>query len=111
MTVVARSNFEAVNANGLRIISENHGEHIVRPFKVVKKPIEAGLTFDYIVCAHKAIDQEAVPGRLEPVVGEKTTIVLIQNGVGNEDPFRTSLPQCSILSCVVSSLQTILLWT
>ncbi|KAK5952778.1 hypothetical protein OHC33_006371 [Knufia fluminis] len=100
LTVVARSNYEAVKSNGLKVISENHGEHVVQPFKVVKTPAEADQTFDYIVCAHKAIGQDAVPEQLKPVVGDKTTIVLIQNGVGNEEPFRAAFPQCTILSCV-----------
>ncbi|KAK6368559.1 hypothetical protein LTR64_006713 [Lithohypha guttulata] len=100
LTVVARSNFDAVSVNGLKIISQNHGEHVVRPYKVVRTPAEADLKFDYIVRAHKAIDQDTVPEQLKPVVAEKTTIVLIQNGVGNEDPFRAAFPQCTILSCV-----------
>lgn len=100
LTVMARSNYEAVKSSGLKVISQNHGEHIVTPFKVVKTPAEAELTFDFVVCAHKAIAQDEVPGQLTPVVGEKTTIVLIQNGVGNEDPFRAVFPRCTILSCV-----------
>ena len=86
----------------MKIISQNHGEHVVKPYNVVKTPQEADLTFDYIVCAHKAIGQSAVPAKLKAAVGDKTTIVLIQNGVGNEDPFRAAFPQCTILSCVVS---------
>jgi len=100
LTVVARSNYEAVKGNGLKVVSQNHGEHVVKPFKVVKTPAEAELTFDYIVCAHKAIGQDAVPAQLQAVTGDKTTIVLIQNGVGNEDPFRAAFPRCTILSCV-----------
>ena len=64
---------------------------------------EAGLKFDYIVCAHKAIDQGAVPAQIEAGVDEKkTTIVIIQNGVGNEEPFRKAFPTTTIISCVVS---------
>jgi len=100
LTVVARSNYEAVKANGLRISSQNHGEHVVKPFRVLKTPDEAQSTFDYIVCAHKAIGQKAVPDQLKTVVAARTTIVLIQNGVGNEDPFRAAFPQCTVLSCV-----------
>jgi len=50
-----------------------------------------------------------VPAQLKPVVGDKTTIVLVQNGVGNEDPFRATLPECTILSCVtwVGAVQNI----
>ncbi|KAJ3561225.1 hypothetical protein NPX13_g9031 [Xylaria arbuscula] len=101
LTVVARSNYDAVRARGISITSENHGEHKVTPYNVVKTPAEAGSTFDYVVCAHKAIDQAAVPRQLAPVVDEeKTTIVIIQNGVGNEEPFREAFPDATILSCV-----------
>ncbi|TGJ78416.1 hypothetical protein E0Z10_g10351 [Xylaria hypoxylon] len=101
LTVVARSNYDAVKNKGLRITSENHGDHTVTPYKVVKSPAEAQSTFDYIVCAHKAIDQQSVPKQLAPAVDEKkTTIVIIQNGVGNEEPFREAFPGASILSCV-----------
>jgi 2-dehydropantoate 2-reductase len=101
LTVVARSNYDAVRKNGLHIKSANHGEHIVQPVKVVKTPAEAGETYDYVVCAHKAIDQFSVPEQLAPAVDEnKTCIVIIQNGVGNEDPFRKAFPKCPILSCV-----------
>ncbi|KAI0448988.1 2-dehydropantoate 2-reductase [Xylaria acuta] len=101
LTAVARSNYDAVRSKGLTISSENHGNHIVRPYKVVKTPAEAQCTFDYIVCAHKAIDQASVPKQLEPAVDEKkTTIAIIQNGVGNEEAFRQAFPGASILSCV-----------
>lgn len=69
---------------------------------MVKTAAEAGHKFDYIVCAHKAIDQSSVPPQIEPGVDEKrTTIVIIQNGVGNEEPFRNTFPTTTILSCVV----------
>ncbi|KAI6086422.1 2-dehydropantoate 2-reductase [Hypoxylon rubiginosum] len=101
LTVVARSNYEAVRSNGLVINSQNHGQHTIHPYKVVKTAAEAQSTFDYIVCAHKAIDQASVPAQIAPAVDEKrTTIVVIQNGVGNEEPFRKSFPGATILSCV-----------
>jgi ketopantoate reductase len=68
----------------------------------VRTPAEAGETYDYIVLANKAIDQTSVPARIAPAVDEnKTTIVIAQNGVGNEDPFREAFPKNAILSCVV----------
>ena len=68
---------------------------------VVKTPAEAGTTFDIVVCAHKAIGQDKVPAILAPAVDEKTTLVIIQNGVGNEEPFRKAFPQTTIITCVV----------
>ncbi|KAI0146188.1 2-dehydropantoate 2-reductase [Xylariaceae sp. FL1272] len=100
LTVVARSNYDAVKSNGIQITSENHGKHVVKPYRVVKAAAEAPSTFDYIVCAHKAIDQAAVPEHIAPGVDERTTIVIIQNGVGNEVPFRKRFPGATIISCV-----------
>ncbi|KAK7429406.1 hypothetical protein QQZ08_003998 [Neonectria magnoliae] len=101
LTVVARSNYDAVKANGIKITSQNHGEHHVYPHKVVKTTAEAGRKFDYVVCAHKAIAQSSHPSQIEAGVDEtRTTIVIIQNGVGNEEPFRDSFPATTILSCV-----------
>lgn len=63
---------------------------------------------DYLVCAHKAIDQEKVAAQLKPAVDpSRTTIVIIQNGVGNEEAFRNEFPQNSILTCVVRPFQAL----
>lgn len=83
--------------------SQNHGKHTVVPEKVLKTPAEAGQAYDYIVCAHKAIDQDAAVKAIAPAVDEdKSTIVIIQNGVGNEEPFRNEWPKATIITCVVS---------
>ncbi|KZL82916.1 2-dehydropantoate 2-reductase [Colletotrichum incanum] len=101
LTVVARSNYDAVKVNGIIISSENHGENTVRPYKVLRNAAEADAKFDYIVCAHKAIAQDVVPAQIAPAVdGDKSTIVIIQNGVGNEVPFRKTFPRTTIISCV-----------
>ncbi|KFZ25334.1 hypothetical protein V502_00190 [Pseudogymnoascus sp. VKM F-4520 (FW-2644)] len=108
LTVVARSNYDAIKTNGLTINSEVYGSHSFHPYNVVKTPAEAKGTFDYVVCAHKAIDQSSVPALLAPVVDNTTTIVVIQNGVGNEEPFREAFPNGIIITCVtwVGALQT-----
>lgn len=70
---------------------------------MVKTPVEAESTFDYVVCAHKAIGQDTVPAMIAPAVDEKrSTLVIIQNGVGNEEPFRKAFPKVPIITCVVS---------
>jgi ketopantoate reductase len=71
---------------------------------VIKSPAEVTHPYRYIVCANKAIDQDAVAAQLAPAVDENTTFVIIQNGVGNEEPFRKAFPACSILTCVVRTL-------
>ncbi|KAJ5179964.1 hypothetical protein N7492_003174 [Penicillium capsulatum] len=104
LTVVARSNYEA----GITINSENHGQHTFHPHRVVTSPAEVP-PVDYLVCSQKAIGQDKAAARLKPVVDpSRTTIVIIQNGVGNEEPFRNQFPPNSILTCVtwVGATQT-----
>lgn len=68
---------------------------------VFRTPLEAAGRYEFVVCTAKAIDQGGIVRQLEPVVDNDTTIVIIQNGVGNEDPFREAYPKCTILTCVV----------
>ncbi|KAK2126295.1 enolase C-terminal domain-like protein [Fusarium oxysporum II5] len=100
LTVVARSNFEAVSANGISIDSQNHGKHHVKPHKVFRTVAEAGQKFDFIICTNKAVDQLSTAADIAPGVGDNTSIVIIQNGVGNEDAFREKFPSATIISCV-----------
>lgn len=68
---------------------------------VYRSPSEATHMFDYIVCAHKAINPSAVPSIFQSVADSNTTFVIMQNGVGNEDPFRSTYPRNTIISGVV----------
>lgn len=69
---------------------------------MVKSAEETSQTFDYIVCCHKAVTQGAIPEQIAAGVDkEKTTIVVIQNSVRNEEPFRNRFPSATIFSCVV----------
>lgn len=69
---------------------------------MIKTPAEADQKYDYVVCAHKAVDQDSAVKAVEPVIDQdRTTVVIIQNGVGNEEPFRKAYPRVTIISCVV----------
>lgn len=86
---------------GVRIRGVRKWQNLPR-FTAFKSPSEADGPFDYVVCAHKAINQQEVPEHLRPAVGQDTTIVIIQNGVGNEEPFQHAFPKSTVISCVVS---------
>ena len=61
--------------------------------------------YDYIVFTHKALPgAENVPKDLALVVGDETTIVIMQNGIGNEDAFRTEFPGNTMITCSVRLL-------
>lgn len=78
-------------------------------FPVFKSAAEAGekLSYDYVICAHKALNQDAAINDIKPLISPQTIIVIAQNGVGNEDPFRVRYPENSIISCAVSPQTTI----
>jgi ketopantoate reductase len=69
---------------------------------VLSCPHKIATTYDYIICAHKAISPGLDPNDFRSVANMDTTFVILQNGVGNEEPFRNAFPYCSIVSCVVS---------
>jgi ketopantoate reductase len=71
---------------------------------VLRTVADAKQKFDFIICTNKAIDQESSATDIAPGVGDNTCIVIIQNGVGNEDAFRERFPNVTIISCVVCSI-------
>ncbi|PWY89653.1 ketopantoate reductase family protein [Aspergillus sclerotioniger CBS 115572] len=100
LTVVARSNYTAVKENGILLKSANHGDHHFHPDRVIHSPSELTHPPSYIICTNKAIDTANIIHSLAPAINQNTTIVIIQNGVGNEDPFRAAYPTSTIISCV-----------
>lgn len=71
--------------------------------KTPSDPSLKGSNFDFVVLTNKAIAMSpSASEQVEPVVGPNTTIVIIQNGVGNADQFRERFPNNIVLSAVVS---------
>ncbi|BEI85991.1 hypothetical protein CcaverHIS002_0602780 [Cutaneotrichosporon cavernicola] len=105
VSVVARSNYEAVKEKGLLLKSEKHGESHHTFAGVYKSPADAATSgpFDYVLCANKAL-LSAIPSLEEtiaPAISQDTAIVLLQNGVGNEVPLHKAFPANTIISAVV----------
>ena len=104
ITAVLRSNYEAVKANGFVMDSEMYGQGQRFHPKVVQTPAEAAPDgpYDYVIVAAKAIPDAEISKTIAPVVNRgKTTIALIQNGIGIEDEYVKAFPENPLLSCVV----------
>lgn len=104
VSVICRSNYQAVKGNGFQITSPQYGDYTFTPAHTFANPEEArqsGVEWDYIVVSTKALpdvsDDSAI---LEGLVSEKTAIVLIQNGLGVEGPYTKRFPQAAICSAV-----------
>ena len=101
VSVVCRSNYNAVNANGFTIESANFGTYHWRPHKTFPKPEAARGSWEYIVVSTKALpDVSDDSALLEGLVQDGTKIVLIQNGLGVEEPYHKRFPRAHILSAV-----------
>ncbi|KAG0306598.1 hypothetical protein BGZ98_002069 [Dissophora globulifera] len=103
VTAVCRSNYEAVLAKGVEIqtVAWGEGPHVFKPDHVVKTvPNE---TYDYIIVCMKALpDVYSIADIIAPAVeaSPNASIVLIQNGIGVEDPIKARFPRNPILSSI-----------
>ncbi|KAM0719862.1 hypothetical protein Q7P37_003997 [Cladosporium fusiforme] len=105
VTAVCRSNYDAVKTHGFTIDSDKYGKGIhVQPTNVVRTPSEAAGPFDFVIVATKALpgQKPSTPEIIRPAItAGKTTIVLIQNGIGIETEYATAYPTNPLISCVV----------
>lgn len=104
VSVICRSNYSAVKAHGFKITSPQYGSYTFTPAHTFANPAEArksNTQWDYVVVSTKALpdvsDDSAI---LEGLVSDQTAIVLIQNGLGVEDPYTTRFPHAPICSAV-----------
>lgn len=113
VSVICRSNYKAVAANGFKVTSPKYGAYNFVPHRTFANPKEAassGISWDYAVVSTKALpdvsdDSEILEGLVRD---NHTAIVLIQNGLGVEEPYVKRFPKSPILSAVtiVSAAQT-----
>ena len=103
---VCRSNYVVAKQNGLRVISSILGNMECHPEVVssVDDAISSAKTFDYIVICTKATSSNtsATIKLVQPAIrpGSTTSIVLIQNGIGVEEPYASGFPGTTLVSGV-----------
>lgn len=104
VSVICRSNYSAVKAHGFQITSPQYGDYTFTPTHTFANPAEArasNTTWDYIVVSTKALPDVSDDSEiLEGLVSANTAIVLIQNGLGVEDPYAARFPGVVICSAV-----------
>lgn len=112
VSVTCRSNYAAVSAHGLAMRTHSFGDYHFTPhavFPSIAAAAESGTKFDYVVVATKALPDVTDDSQMiAPLVQPGTAVVLIQNGVGVEEPHRRRFLTAPILSAVtvVSAAQT-----
>lgn len=104
VSVICRSNYQAVHANGFSITSPKYGPHTFVPYRTfanAKEAVNSRIRWDFVVVSTKALaeDDSAI---LEGLIdhNQPTAIVLIQNGLGVENSYAKRFPSAVILSAV-----------
>lgn len=97
VSVVSRSDYEAVKAEGIHVTSIL-GDFRFVPEKVVRQVGEYGESPDYILVGMKVVPDADTVELIKPVVAPGTVIVLIQNGVEIERPVARAFPDNEIIS-------------
>ncbi|KAI9319085.1 2-dehydropantoate 2-reductase [Dichotomocladium elegans] len=102
VTTVCRSNFEVVRHNGLKIESKKFGNEIFFPNQVLRHVPVNEQPYDYVLVTLKALSEVYnVADIIAPAVTKgKTAVVLIQNGLGVEEPIVERFPDTPIISVV-----------
>jgi 2-dehydropantoate 2-reductase len=78
-----RGDYEIVRKKGLRLRSKKEKIHVAK-LNVYRSTQEIG-PCDLILVAVKTTSNSELPGLISPLLGEKTMILTLQNGLGNEE--------------------------
>lgn len=76
-----RSDIEAVRRNGLKVMSV-HGDFTLSPVACFENSEQIG-TVDWVIVAWKATSNSMAKEVITPLIGTKTKILTLQNGLGN----------------------------
>jgi 2-dehydropantoate 2-reductase len=98
VSVVCRSDYDAVSRDGYDIRSQLLGDHRFRPERVCREVAECREPPDYLLLTSKVLESVDRAALIRPAVGPRTVIVLIQNGVDIEPPLAAAFPDNELLS-------------
>ncbi|TDZ25483.1 putative 2-dehydropantoate 2-reductase [Colletotrichum orbiculare MAFF 240422] len=101
VSLVARSNYAAISESGVKLTTHSFGNYVFKPHATFPSVESAA------ACGQDG-NRSDDSAMITPLIDPGTCIVLIQNGVGVEEPFRKRFPRNPIVSAVtiVSAEQT-----
>ena len=78
-----RRDYETVRQKGLRLLAKTENTHVAK-VNVYRSTAEIG-PCDLVIVAVKTTSNHELPPLIAPLLGEKTMILTLQNGLGNEE--------------------------
>ena len=101
---VVRSDYEAINRNGMHLVSNTLNDFVLANAQVYRE-IDDLPECDLLFVATKTTANTSIAPVLAKAAKAGSTVVILQNGLGVEDVFRSHLPEDVLLFgglCVVS---------
>lgn len=99
VAVVARSGFEVIREHGYQIDS-HWGDFHFQPDEVVQSAEEVTFTPDVVLVGLKVLPEIDTVEIIRPLIGPKTAIMLIQNGIEIEAPIKAAYPDNELISAL-----------
>jgi 2-dehydropantoate 2-reductase len=99
VSVVLRSEYDAVSANGIKIDSPL-GDLSYRPDHVYRDGDTAKTKPDYLILCVKVLPGVDRAALVRPWMGDQTRLVLIENGLDIERELADAFPRNPIISCL-----------
>lgn len=97
VSVVCRSDYEQVLAQGIRIESAL-GNWLFKPKQVLKGAAEITEPPDYVILCTKVLENLDRAALIGEAIGKRTAIVLIENGIEIEREIASAFPQNLLIS-------------
>jgi 2-dehydropantoate 2-reductase len=88
--LVTRADATVITAHGLRL-RDRQGERVIRVASATADPAALGAG-DLVIVAAKSTANADLPALIRPLLGPATTLLTLQNGMGNVEAFRSLLP-------------------
>lgn len=88
-----QAHIDAIKANGLHITGD---EDLMYPMTIMH-PTEATREADFIILFTKAMQLKAMLTDIKSIIGAKTKVLCLLNGLGHEDTIREFVPQENIM--------------
>lgn len=101
VSVVCRSDYEAVREHGVEIESKRLGNRVFRPAQTLRSAADyAGGPPDYLIVSVKVVEGTDRAALIRSAVGKDTAIVLIENGVEIESEIAAAFPDNELISAL-----------
>jgi len=92
---IGRTDVPQLRLRGLEVRSEVAESFHHNPVEVSERPSQVGVV-DLVIIATKTTGNEEVAEWMKPLVGDNTTILTLQNGLGNDVFFGEKFPNAEI---------------